>query len=77
MRRIETLDDLHALYGTPGEAALVKEAATFTPAYRRLIEAAPFFALATAGPEGLDCSPRGDAGSAARVAGPQEREARG
>lgn len=70
MRRIETLDELHALYGAPGEASLVKEAAVFTPAYRRLIEAAPFFALATAGPEGLDCSPRGDRGAAARVAGP-------
>ena len=70
MRRIETLEDLHALYGTPREASLIKEAAVFTPAYRRLIEAAPFFALATAGPEGLDCSPRGDRGAAARVDGP-------
>jgi hypothetical protein len=32
-----------------------------TPHYRALIEASPFLLLATAGPEGLDCSPRGDA----------------
>jgi PPOX class probable FMN-dependent enzyme len=60
MRYLETLDELHALYGTPGPASLRKEAARLTPEYRRIIEAAPFLALATAGPEGLDCSPRGD-----------------
>src|SRR5690606_23778059 len=31
------------------------------PHYRRLIEASPFFVLATGGPGGLDASPRGDA----------------
>lgn len=60
MRFLDTLDELHALYGTPGAASLRKEAARITPEYRRIIEAAPFLALATAGPEGLDCSPRGD-----------------
>lgn len=30
------------------------------PPYVRLIEMSPFFVLATAGPEGLDCSARGD-----------------
>ncbi|MBY0338900.1 MAG: pyridoxamine 5'-phosphate oxidase family protein [Acetobacteraceae bacterium] len=60
MTFIETLEELHALYGTPGPASLVKEAPRITREYRRIIEAAPFLALATAGPEGLDCSPRGD-----------------
>ena len=60
MRFIETLQELHAHYGTPGPASLRKEAARITPQYRRIIEAAPFLALATAGPEGLDCTPRGD-----------------
>jgi PPOX class probable FMN-dependent enzyme len=60
MRFLETLEELHALYGTPGPASLRKEAPRITPHYRRIIEAAPFLALATAGPEGLDCSPRGD-----------------
>jgi hypothetical protein len=31
-----------------------------TPLQRHWIEASPFVLLATAGPEGLDCSPRGD-----------------
>jgi len=60
MRFLDTLDELHALYGTPGPASLRKEAPALTAAYRRIVEAAPFLALATAGPEGLDCSPRGD-----------------
>ncbi|MCU0889633.1 MAG: pyridoxamine 5'-phosphate oxidase family protein [Rubritepida sp.] len=60
MKFLDTLEELHALYGTPGPASLRKEAPRITPEYRRIIEAAPFLALATAGPEGLDCSPRGD-----------------
>jgi hypothetical protein len=36
-------------------------------AYRALIEASPFFALATSGPNGLDCSPRGDPKGFVRV----------
>ena len=61
MKFLETLEELHTLYGMPGPASTVKEAPRVTPEYRRIIEAAPFCALATCGPEGLDCSPRGDA----------------
>lgn len=60
MTFIGSLEELHAHYGVPGPASLRKEAARVTPEYRRIIEAAPFLALATVGPEGLDCSPRGD-----------------
>src|SRR3546814_10607398 len=56
-----------ALEGVPGETSTVKEVDHITPEYRAWIEAAPFVARATAGPEGLDCSPRGDAGSVVRV----------
>lgn len=58
--RITTVEQLEALYGLPGEASTVKEVDSITPHYRAFIEAAPFAALATNGPEGLDCSPRGD-----------------
>lgn len=51
---------LAALYGQPGEASIRKEVPYLHPAYRPLVEAAPFAALATVGPEGLDVSPRGD-----------------
>lgn len=64
---VTSLADLEALYGTPAEASVIKEAPRLTPEYCRLIEAAPFFALATSGPEGLDCSPRGDGRGFVRV----------
>jgi PPOX class probable FMN-dependent enzyme len=60
MARIESVSQLEALYGEPVEAATVKEVAHLTPHYRAYIEASPYAVLATSGPEGLDCSPRGD-----------------
>lgn len=59
---IETIEELEALYGVPKPTALVKVTDRITPDYRVWIEASPFVALATAGPEGLDCTPRGDEG---------------
>ena len=59
---IETIEELESLYGTPKAASQVKVAHEITPSYRALIEAAPFLALATVGPEGTDCTPRGDEG---------------
>lgn len=60
---ITSLEALEALYGKVNPNSLAKETSGLTPEYRRWIEAAPFFALASAGPGGLDCSPRGDAES--------------
>jgi uncharacterized protein len=57
---IESVEQLEAIYGHPNEASTVKVADRVTPPYRVLIENSPFAALATSGPEGLDCSPRGD-----------------
>jgi PPOX class probable FMN-dependent enzyme len=67
MSTIASVEQLEALYGQPGDASLVKEVDHVTPHYRRLIEASPFVVLATAGPEGLDCSPRGDQPGFVRV----------
>jgi PPOX class probable FMN-dependent enzyme len=64
---VTTTDALEALYGHPHEVALTKEIDHISPEYRRLIEAAPFLVLATCGPEGLDCSPRGDPAGFVRV----------
>src|SRR6266702_2474467 len=58
---ITSLDALERLYGEPHGQSVAKETDRITPHYRAFIEAAPFFALASAGPGGLDCSPRGDA----------------
>ena len=65
---ISTTDELEKLYSdAPYGPAVFKETDHVTPQYRKLIEAAPFAVLATCGPEGLDCSPRGDPPGFVRV----------
>jgi uncharacterized protein len=67
MAIIASIEDLEAIYGQPNEASTAKVASKITPQYRVLIEKSPFAALATSGPEGLDCSPRGDLPGFVRV----------
>ncbi|MFE1598680.1 pyridoxamine 5'-phosphate oxidase family protein [Methylobacterium sp. ID0610] len=65
---LTSLDALEALYGRPDQRSVVKETRELTAPYRAFVEAAPFAVLATRGPEGLDCSPRGDGPGFVRVA---------
>lgn len=67
MRLITSVEELNELYGGVTEASVAKVTKTLTPLYRKMIETSPFMALATVGPEGLDCSPRGDIGGVVRV----------
>lgn len=62
MTIITSIAELEAIYGETSEASFIKVSDRLTAGYRQLIEASPLMALATSGPEGLDCSPRGDAG---------------
>lgn len=65
---ISTMAELEALYAEGVyPPAKVKETDRITNAYRALVDASPFFALATNGPDGLDCSPRGDPKGFVRV----------
>lgn len=69
---IDSIEALETLYdAAPTPAALRKVTDHITPHYRALIEASPFVALATVGPEGLDCSPRGEGPGFVRVADPR------
>ncbi len=69
MTTVTSLEQLEALYQpAPAAASTVKVTDRLTPEYRRLVELSPFATLATIGPEGLDCSPRGDRGGVVRVA---------
>ena len=79
MNRIESVEQLEAIYGEPAEASVVKVTDYITPHYAAFIEASPFVALATSGPEGLDCSPRGDLAGFVRMHDVRncERELRG
>ena len=69
MATITSVAELETIYGKPVEAAVVKVAGWVTPAYRALIGVSPFAVLATVGPEGMDCSPRGDRAGFVRVGG--------
>ena len=72
MTDITTIAALEALYDGPlTPATVVKDSSVITAHYRALIEASPFVALATVGPEGLDCSPRGDRGAVVTVLDPK------
>ena len=67
MSILRSINELEEIYGTPGETSLVKEVPEVIPEYRKFIETSPFCTLATVGPEGLDCSPRGDVPGFVRV----------
>jgi PPOX class probable FMN-dependent enzyme len=64
---VTSVEQLEALYGQPFGPSVAKEIDYIAPAYRKLIEAAPFVAIATGGPEGFDCSPKGDAPGFVRI----------
>lgn len=65
---VTTVAELEEIYGHPQPGPLRKEVDHLTPEYRAMVEASPFVVLATSGPEGLDCSPRGDAAGFVQVA---------
>jgi PPOX class probable FMN-dependent enzyme len=63
------MSELEALYTpAPVPASTRKVARRITPHYAKLIEVSPFCAFATIGPEGVDCSPRGDKPGFVRIA---------
>ena len=60
--------ELEAIYGprdTP--VATIKEIDHISDHYRMFIDISPFVLIATSGPEGLDCTPRGDPAGFVRV----------
>ena len=64
---VTTEEQLEALYGEKNPNSIVKEIDHINDGYRKLIEAAPFVVIATSGPGGLDCSPKGDAPGFVRI----------
>jgi uncharacterized protein len=71
MTSITTIAELEALYAPVNPVAILKELDHVNTEYAKFIEAAPFVIISTAGPEGLDCSPRGDPAGFVRVADPK------
>jgi len=64
---VTNLEQLEALYGERKQTTIRKEIDRLSAGYCKLIESAPFVVVATAGPEGLDCSPKGDPAGFVRV----------
>jgi uncharacterized protein len=58
--RISNLGQLRNLYDEAHPVSLSKESDHLTPGYKSWLEKSPFFAFATLGSGGLDCTPRGD-----------------
>lgn len=58
--RIASVEQLESLFGAAAGNSLLKVTDHVHAAYRSMIEQSPFAILATAGPRGLDTSPRGD-----------------
>ena len=73
MSMISSIAELEALYADSrlAAASTVKVTDHVTADYAAIIAASPFCALATRGPEGLDCSPRGDHPGFVRVHDPK------
>jgi PPOX class probable FMN-dependent enzyme len=67
MTIIRSVEELKAIYEGVSEASIAKVTQALTAEYRMMIEKSPFVAFATVGPEGMDCSPRGDKGGVVRV----------
>ena len=58
--QLTSIEQLEAVYGRAVPAAMTKEIDHISIHYAQFINKAPFVVLATSGPGGLDCSPRGD-----------------
>src|SRR5262245_41468716 len=64
---ITSIDELEKLYDAPRVTSSVKDIDYISDDYRMFIDKSPFVVIATVGPEGLDCSPRGDPAGFVRV----------
>ncbi|MGE0510407.1 MAG: pyridoxamine 5'-phosphate oxidase family protein [Acidimicrobiia bacterium] len=67
MTTIRTVQELEVLYDLPVPSSITKEIDHLTEPHRAYIEASPFVVVATSGPGGPDCSPRGDPAGFVRV----------
>jgi uncharacterized protein len=68
---IKSEAELDALYDAPVPTSILKEIDHISADYARWAAASSLVILATSGPEGLDCSPRGDPAGFVRIADPK------
>ena len=58
---LTSVEQLEEIYGKPHERAVWKEIDFLNEDYQAFVSASPFVVISSAGPEGTDCSPKGDA----------------
>lgn len=58
---VRSVGELRCHYDSPHPMVIAKQIDHIDAGARALIAASPFLVLATCGPDGLDCSPKGDA----------------
>lgn len=66
MKVIKTLEELESFYSAPSTASLRKVTHKLSPAVRCWIAHSKFCMISTVGPDGTDCSPRGEDGPVVR-----------
>lgn len=64
---LTSVEQLEAIYGEPKPRSVAKEISFISDDYAAFIVASPFVILASAGAEGLDCSPKGDTAGFIRI----------
>ncbi|WP_213777754.1 pyridoxamine 5'-phosphate oxidase family protein [Caballeronia sp. dw_276] len=64
---LTNVEELESIYGKPNERSVRKEISYISEDYAAFILASPFVMLASAGEDGLDCSPKGDAMGFVRI----------
>lgn len=64
---VKTIEQLEALYSKPLAASVKKELPCLNEHYRKFILASPYLSLASIGPDGMDCTPRGDSPGFVRI----------
>ncbi|MGV7242586.1 pyridoxamine 5'-phosphate oxidase family protein [Caballeronia sp. M23-90] len=67
---LTNVEELESVYGKPNERSVRKEISFISEDYAAFILASPFVMLASAGEDGLDCSPKGDAMGFVRILDP-------
>ncbi len=67
MQKVESIEQLEAVYGAISPGSKDKVCPPLTPLYQGWINASRFLILSTVGPEGTDASPRGDDGAVVRI----------
>ncbi|MBJ2350246.1 MULTISPECIES: pyridoxamine 5'-phosphate oxidase family protein [Pseudomonas] len=58
---LTSIEQLEAIYGQPHERAVRKQIPFLNEDYQAMVRASPMVIIGSAGPDGLDSSPRGDA----------------